>query len=80
VICSNIVVFEKIKKYKGSEGFDPSTWRSEAARTIQTVLRVQKHSNMAKYLSSCLKVSIDVLPFFYPSYNKDNIWDFIFTT
>jgi hypothetical protein len=35
---------------------------------------------MAKYLSSCLKVSIDVLPFFYPSYNKDNIWDFIFTT
>ncbi len=27
---------------KGSEGFDPSTWRSEAARTIQAVLRVRR--------------------------------------
>ncbi len=42
---------------KGSEGFDPSTWRSEAARTVQTVLRVQSTLNGAKYLSSYLKVS-----------------------
>ena len=49
---SNIVI-----QNQGSEGFDPSTWRSEAARTIQTVLRVQKHFNGAKYLSSCLKIS-----------------------
>ena len=46
-----------MKNNKGSEGFDPSTWRSEAARTIQTVLRVQSTLNGGKYLSSCLKVS-----------------------
>ena len=26
---------------KGPEGFDPPAWRSEAARTVQTVLRAR---------------------------------------
>lgn len=38
---------------KGSEGFDPSTWRSEAARTVQTVQRVQKNKNLTG-LNICL--------------------------
>ena len=29
-------------RVKDSEGFDPPTWRSEAARTVLTVLRVQQ--------------------------------------
>ena len=42
-----------IKETKGSEGFDPSTWRFEAARTIQTVLRVQTSKNLTG-LKICL--------------------------
>ena len=48
---------------KGSEGFDPSTWRFEAARTIQTVLRVQTSKNLTG-LNICLdtlKVSKKVM-------------------
>ena len=29
-------------RVKDSEGFDPPIWRSEAARTVLTVLRVQQ--------------------------------------
>ena len=34
-------------------GFDPSTWRSEVARTVQTVQRVQKNKNLTG-LNICL--------------------------
>ena len=37
----------------GPEGFDPPTWRSEAACTIQTVLRVQTSKNLTG-LNICL--------------------------
>ena len=42
-----------IKETKGSEGFDPSTWRFEAARTIQAVQRVQTSKNLTG-LNICL--------------------------
>ena len=52
VVIHAILGYHCVDK-EGSKGFDPLTWRSEAARTILTVLRVQKDKTLT-CLNTCL--------------------------